>query len=276
MSAEKYFSRNHRRPLPFEAVPADALVNSVSMNGDDVDTTMCFHAFWLVKDGIIPGLVKHDSDEVLIFIGADRDNHEALNGTVTVQIENDELALTETCVVYVPKGKAHGNIRFTGLSKSVLCYTYQLTEAYYRCESAVPADPEGTYAHNAVFRYEPLSGIIPEAPEGFLTFLLWLDGQKLAGAPYMETVRFLTTNDTGPETHVHDFDELIGFLGGTPENPEELNGEITFYIDGETVSSKESCVIFIPKGVEHSPILVPENRKSFIHFSASNEGVYQR
>ena len=98
---------------------------------------------------------------------------------------------------------------------------------------------KGTYLDNRVTKYAPLSGRIPEAPEGFITFLLWIDSNKLKGAPYTEALWFLTTNDTGPENHSHeDLDEFIAFIGSDPEHPEELNGEISFIGDEQIFVTK--------------------------------------
>ena len=121
-----------------------------------------------------------------------------------------------------------------------------------------------------------MDGRIPAAPEGFLTFLLWIDGKKLKGAPYMEAVWFKTSNDTGPEAHAHDFDEFIGFVGTDPEHPEELGAEVQFYIGDEYFTVTKSCLVYIPRGVRHSPILVPKLSRPIIHFSGGNGGDYKR
>ena len=83
------------------------------------------------------------------------------------------------------------------------------------------------------------------------------DGKKLKGAPYAEAVWFCTTNDTGPAPHSHeDFDEFIGFIGSDPEDPENLNGEVNFFIEDEMISSTKSCLVYIPRGLRHSPIYI--------------------
>jgi hypothetical protein len=151
-----------------------------------------------------------------------------------------------------------------------------MNSGYYADKPAEATAPAGTYSGNMVVKYAPIDGFLPPAPEGFLTRLLWIDGAKLKGAPYMEAVWFHTKNNTGPENHFHDFDELIGFLGSDPEHPEQLDGELTMLLDGETVRFTESCVAFIPRGVTHSPILVPRLDRSIIHFSGGNGGDYAR
>lgn len=276
MASEKYFSFNHTRPLPIQCTPADAIRPIVSMNGDDVPGCLYYQACWLMKDMEAPEFMKHDSDELLLFIGSDKDDHENLNATVELWIENDKLTITETCIIFIPKGTAHGKVKITGMTKPIIHYSYMMTTSYYQAEPAVATAPEGTFTGNVVYRYEPVDGYLPPAPEGFLTRLIWLDGAKLAGAPYMEAVWFHTKNETGPENHFHDFDEIVGFLGSDPEHPELLNGDLSFLINDETIPYNESCVVFVPRGVTHSPILVPRLDKSLIHFSGGNGGDYAR
>ena len=149
-----------------------------------------------------------------------------------------------------------------------------MNASYYAEEPAEASAAVGVYAGNRVEKYAPVDGFLPDAPEGFLTRLLWLDGKKLEKAPYMEAVWFRARNDTGPKAHVHDFDELIGFLGSDPEHPEELNAEIRFLIDGKCVSVTKSCIAYVPRGVDHSPILVPRLDRFLVHFSGGNGGDY--
>lgn len=277
MSSSKYFSFNRTsRVRTAQPAPEGAVKTIVSLDGSDVTDTIFYEAEWLMKDFEETGLHKHDSDELMLFFGSDKNDHENLNAEIEFWIENDKLTLTNTCVVYVPKGVAHGCMKVSTVSKPVILYRCLMNSSFYKEEPAEATAPVGMYAGNKVEKYAPVDGFLPPAPEGFLTRLLWLDGAKLKGAPYMEAVWFHTPNDSGPEPHFHEFDELIGFLGSNPEHPEKLDGELTILLDGETVRFTESCVLFIPKGVMHSPILVPSLNRSIIHFSGGNKGDYIR
>jgi hypothetical protein len=55
--------------------------------------------------------------------------------------------------------------------------------------------------------------------------------------------------------HVHDFDEIILHWGGAPEVPQDLGGEIEFYIGGQPVTFNTTTGIFIPKGTPHGPLM---------------------
>jgi hypothetical protein len=234
-------------------------------------------ASWYVMPFKRPGLLKHNSDEVIFFIGGDPNNPENLNATIEIWIENDKLKLTKTCAVFVPGGVAHGIMEVRDLNMPVFHYTCHLNTSKYETFSAEATSAPGTYDRNWVERYEPVNGKLPGAPEGFLKLLLFLDGKKLKGAPYAEAVWFCTTNDTGPAPHVHeDFDEFIGFIGSDPGHPEELNGEVSFFIEDEMISSTKSCLVYIPRGIRHSPIYIPKLERPIIHFSGGNGGDYIR
>ncbi len=276
----KYFALGGASPKEthgIDLVPPDAEIPAVFMDGDAVEGGIYGSARWLVKEFRTEGLVRHDSDELHIFIGGDPGDPENLNATVEFQIENDRLVFDETSFVFVPAGAAHAVSSVGNLARPVFHHVIHVNAGYYRAEPAEATRPAGAFAGNRVVRYEPPDGRIPEAPEGFLTFLLWIDDAKLKGAPYTEAVWFHTTNDTGPENHKHeDLDEFIAFIGGDPERPEELNGEISFFIGDEQIFVTKSCLIFIPRGLPHSPLLVHRLERPVIHFSGGNGGNYNK
>jgi hypothetical protein len=275
----KYFTLAGQDTTPIHPPvdPENARINAVWMDGTMIEGCMFNEASWYMAPCREPGLIKHNSDKVMFFIGGNPGKPESLNATVDLCIENDRLTLTNTCAVFVPEGSAHGNLEIKDLETPLFRYTCHInTDVYESSPAEATADP-GTYAGNYVERYERPDGTIPEAPEGFIKFLVYLNGERMKGAPYAEAIWFCTTNDTGPAPHSHnDFDEFIGFIGSDPEHPEELNGEISFYVKGEKISLTKSCLVYIPRGVEHSPILVPKLEQPILHFSGGNGGHYVR
>jgi hypothetical protein len=271
MSNEKYFA--FAKP---NTSPENGRVKIVEMDRQFYKGCIYGKADWIVKSFKRNDMYKHNSDELLMFIGSDPDDHENLNAEIELWIENDKLILTQTCIVFVPAGVVYGRMEVKNIKKPVFNYICHInTDTYEEIPAKATAAP-GTYANNWVERYEPVDGRLPSAPEGFLTRLLWIDGKKFAGAPYLESVWFHTENDTGPEKHSHDFDEIIGFFGSDAEHPDELGAELTFSIGDEVIDVKKSCLVYIPKGLDHSPILVPKLERSLIHFSGGNGGDYVR
>ncbi len=238
------------------------------------DATFLFECSWLMKPFDEGVLTANDNDAMIFMYGPDRNDPENLHGTVEFTMDNDVHTITETAAIYVPAGCAH-KLKVVSVDHPI---------AYCYCEFAPkptrkPAEataPKGTYAKHVVYRYEPSSGIIPEGPEGFLQLLIWMAGDKVEGAPYLELCRFMTVNLTGPEEHIHDNPEFIGFLGTDPENPGDLGAEVHFFLGGEDIATTKSTVIYVPGNVAHSPIIVPALDREIIHFSGSPASEYIR
>ncbi|MDR2606193.1 MAG: hypothetical protein LBC38_02795 [Oscillospiraceae bacterium] len=252
---------------------------ALRLDGDSVPNCMYCESTWYTAPVREPGLFKHKSGEVLVFIGTDTENPERLNAKITLQIENDVLTLEKTCSVFIPAGTAHGNLTVESLSKPVISYKWQPDSAYDAPDPAEAAALAGAYtnANTVAEGYVPPSGKLPEFPEGFLSLLLFLDSERQPGAPYMETMWMCTKNDTGPATHTHeDWDELIGFIGSDPDHPDELNATVTFLLGDETITLTKSTFIYVPRGVTHAPILVPSLSRPIIHFSQGNRGIYMK
>lgn len=277
MPQSKYFALAGKTlPEGIKIDPDDAHLRVVGMDAGFFKGCMFSEACWLMRPFARNSFFKHDSDELLVFIGSDHNDPENLNCEIELWIENDKLTFKKTSVVFVPAGTAHGRIRAINVTKPVFHYTCHINTDKYEEIPAAATAPEGTYANNRVEKYAPVDGKLPSAPPGFLSLLLWIDGKKLRGAPYLEAVWFLTSNDTGPEEHTHDFDEFLGFVGTDAQRPEELGGELKFFMDGEAVTVTKSCLVYVPRGVRHSPILVPSLERPIIHFSGGNGGDYLR
>jgi len=110
------------------------------------------------------------------------------------------------------------------------------------------------------------------------THLMSVDDDIVEGFFYVDCSWIWSGSAEEPieEPHTHDFDEIIGFFGTDINHPEELNAELSFYIGGETIPVTKSCLVYVPRDVEHSPILVPKMDRSIIHFSGGNGGDYVR
>jgi hypothetical protein len=276
MSWKHFALAGEGKPHAMGFEPASALANAVWMDSAVVEGCMFAQGSWIKTDCTKEGLVKHESDALLMFCGSEWETREELHAEVELQIENDVLHLTETCFVYVPAGKAYGNIRVKNLQKPVLYYCTHKTASDYAEQPAEATEPAGKYADYHVEKYLRDDGVVPEAPEGFLDFLLWIDGQKLPNAPYMETVWFKTTNDTGPAGHFHDFDEIVGFIGSDPDDPQDLGATIQFVLDDRIITTQKCALFCVPRGVCHAPIIVPELHRKLFHFSGSNAETYVR
>jgi hypothetical protein len=112
--------------------------------------------------------------------------------------------------------------------------------------------------------------------------LLCLDGDVIKDAFYMETAWFWpgkwpeTKGDEGVvKEHVHEFPEVIAFIGIDPNDPYDLGGEIELWIDGKKNLIDKSFLAFIPPGTKHCPLTIKKINKPIFHFTAGMGGSYR-
>jgi hypothetical protein len=109
--------------------------------------------------------------------------------------------------------------------------------------------------------------------------ILWMDDKVVEGAFQMNCAWYLRppANPT-PEasgSHTHDTDEIIGFFSGDSEAPYDLGGEVEFWIEGEQHILTRSCMIFIPAGMKHCPLILRRVDRPIFHFSTVVSGEYK-
>jgi hypothetical protein len=116
---------------------------------------------------------------------------------------------------------------------------------------------------------EPKSQMIypdyePKYKPGQFSNILTLDDEVVKGAFAVDTNWFFPSKEltgagdgtgTGQvKPHTHDFDEVLAMFGSNPENSHDLCGECEFWLGDEKHIITKSCIIFIPKGLQHGPI----------------------
>lgn len=105
--------------------------------------------------------------------------------------------------------------------------------------------------------------------------ILWMDHNVVEGAFQMNCSWYLKPNEPFfTEAHTHDSDEIIGFFGSDHENPYDLGGEVEFWIEDEKYIITKSCLIFIPRGLRHCPLIIRQVFRPIFHFNVLTEKEY--
>jgi hypothetical protein len=76
--------------------------------------------------------------------------------------------------------------------------------------------------------------------------------------------------------HSHEFDELVTLFGTNPDDTRDLCGEVEFWIEEEKYELTNSCLIFIPKGTKHCPIIFHKVERPIFHFIIGQANRYAR
>jgi hypothetical protein len=132
------------------------------------------------------------------------------------------------------------------------------------------------YDKNFIFKGQPS----PLHPEGTYPWvpLMRIDSRFMKGAPYFECIWQIgpMPADKAYKPHCHDWDEYVGFFGSNPDDPSNLNAEIQFWLDGEKHILTKNCLILVPAGVWHGPIVVEKLTKPIFCLSASTALEYSQ
>lgn len=105
------------------------------------------------------------------------------------------------------------------------------------------------------------------------TKMLSLENSVLKGSFYTETVWIwhggseIYPETAEPNAHAHDYDETIAFFGTDFKNPNDLCGEIELWMEDEKFLLTRSCLIFVPKGMYHCPLVIHKVEKPIFHFA---------
>jgi hypothetical protein len=71
------------------------------------------------------------------------------------------------------------------------------------------------------------------------------------------------------EPHTHDFHETLCFIGGDPQDINDLGAEIEFTLGGEKHLITSATVVSIPPDLEHCPIVFKKVTKPLIFLEIS-------
>jgi hypothetical protein len=100
--------------------------------------------------------------------------------------------------------------------------------------------------------------------------ILYLDDSVVKGAFFLETCWMhpsLVTDQGDVLPHKHDFDEVLALFGSDIKDPHNLGGELEIWLGGEKHIVTKSCIVFIPKGIEHGPIKFNKIDRPIFHFA---------
>lgn len=109
-----------------------------------------------------------------------------------------------------------------------------------------------------------------------VTRVAFIDNEVLPGAFYFEGVWRWQPSPEGynVKPHSHDFDEVLAFFGTDPENPWDLCGKVELWLGGEKHTITESCTVFIPRGLEHCPLIFHKVDRPIFYLTTGPSNMY--
>ncbi|MBA7695788.1 hypothetical protein ES703_104424 [subsurface metagenome] len=115
-----------------------------------------------------------------------------------------------------------------------------------------------------------------EIAAGNHTRLIYLDEEVIKGAFYVECVWYWKGSEQPiVGAHTHPFDEVIAFFGTNPEDPQDLCGEVELWLEDEKHILTKSCLVFVPRGLKHCPLIIRRVDRPIFHFTAGSGSMYR-
>lgn len=155
-------------------------------------------------------------------------------------------------------------------------FNNEFLELYQRKETKMPGNKYEKYILTDLILPDDVESRQAEYNKR-ATRILWLEDEVIKGAEsIILSWYWKATEKEGTPSHVHDFDEIVGLIGGDPQNPHELNAEVEFWLEDEMYTLTKSCLIFCPKGLRHCPLRVTRVDKPFILMTFSTTEKYKK
>ena len=238
----------------------------------------------------------HDFDEVLGFFGTNPEDPYDLGAEIEFWLGEEKNILTKTCLIFVPKGLTHCPLKVLGVNTPVFHFSSHGGKMYTEEGDGEQRQEIGSSVSQKVsqdgtkygkYIVTELNKNIVEAPwsppmqpvaQGQTGRVLYLDDETVPGAFYVETVwiypRKESSNKRGAQAHTHDYDEVLAFFSGLPDDPHHLGAEAEFWIEDEKYTITKSCLVFVPKGIQHAPLYFNRVERPVFHFTLGHGKMY--
>ena len=220
---------------------------------------------------------EHDEDEILGFFGNDATKPYELHGEVEFWLGDEKQTITKSAMVFIPGGMKHSPLLVKRVEKPIFHFSVVTGGQWIMKKAKENLMPKSKYSKYVVIELkepEERKKIAP-AYNKYAKRILWMDKNVVPGAFNMNASWYLkagTTIDNVPHTHEHD--EIIGFFSNDADRPYDLGGEIEMWLEDEQKIITKSCMIFVPAGMRHCPLILRRVDRPIFHFTAVLAGLY--
>ena len=102
------------------------------LDSEIIEGAFYLECVWFTKEsgGYFVEKHAHSYDEVIAFFGSDADDPYNLNGEVEIWLEDEKYVLTNSCIIFVPKGMVHCPLSINRVDKPIFHFTSGTTKGY--------------------------------------------------------------------------------------------------------------------------------------------------
>ncbi len=254
----------------------------VFMSGRQVEgANVCVRVGWIrddVRDDPQAGAMVLDYDQILLHVGMDVARPQVLGGTAELYLGGQAIVFNTTTAVFIPKGTPYGPLTWKELQRpllqlSIVLGTGDLDAAAPRAVAgnARPgAEQPGQLDYEQYVVRSPMREAGPEYVANRQNpTMTYMSGTQVPGVKNYIEFGWIWDVPSSPIPKMrHDnFDEIVLHLGSDPDNPEDLGATMQFGVGDDLLEFDTTHCAFIPKGLNHGPLVWREVRRPMIEFA---------
>ena len=225
-----------------------------------------------------------DHDQYLLHLGMDWTTPQDLGATVEFHLGGRPITFNTMTSIYIPAGIPYGPLSWQEFRRPhvQLCLVFGSGEAPVgraaedgaagdgvRPAATWPAQDFGTDYERYVVR-SPMREAGPDHVYGRQNpTMTYLSRTQVPGVNLYNEFGWIwdVPEPPIPKMRHDDFDEIVVHIGSDPDRPEDLGGVLHMGVGDGTVELDATHCVYLPRGVDHGPLVWKEVRRPFIEWA---------
>jgi hypothetical protein len=209
---------------------------------------------------------RHKYEEILLFLGGNSKAPRKLGADITYCIDGQPIEFNTTSAIFIPKGVPHGTLTWKDYRKPHILLGIMIgagnqdsgwaMNGNNGTKNELPRTTTDVDYEELIVR-SPIREVGRSVINRQMPTMTYMSRHQVLGANYyIEYGWIYGMPEPNPHIfeHLHNYDEIVLHIGGDPENPEDLGGEIEYCIERQPLIFNTSSALFIPKGLKHGPL----------------------
>ena len=222
-------------------------------------------------------------DQYLLHIGMDWERPQDLGATVEFRLGGQPITFNTMTSIYIPAGLPYGPLERKEFHRPhiQLCLVFGSGGApvggpVERVSGGAQVQAPAWVAQDAGVDYEryvvrsPMREAGPDHVDGRQNpTMTYLSRTQIPGIDTYSEFGWIwdVPKPPIPKMRHDDFDEIVLHIGSDPDHPEDLGGVLRFGVDDDLLDFETTHCAYIPRGVDHGPLLWSEVRRPLIEMA---------
>jgi hypothetical protein len=220
-----------------------------------------------------------DHDQILLHIGMDPDAPQDLGAIMRLYLGGQPIVFNTTTAVFVPKGTPYGPLGWREVHRPHLLVSMVLGSG-----AVLPGGRKMAAAEEQMFfptkrrkfdyeQYVVRSPMREAGPDHVANrqnpTMTYMSGKQVPGIRNYLEIGWIwdVPSRAIPRMRHENYDELVLHVGSNPDAPEDLGATMRFDLGDEPTEFDTTHCVFLPKGMNHGPLVWEEVRRPMIEIA---------